>query len=73
MPQPSFADVVERLMAQFEGRVSAATVADVVMECRRELRRVGANPRPEEIERLAEQRLHELATRGPPGSPPSPA
>jgi len=51
------ADVVERLSAEFQGRLGPEWVARTVLGCRRDLTGTPVGPLPELIERLARQRL----------------
>ena len=57
--QKSAGELKERLSAEFERLVNADTVAEIVQQCRRDLR---ATPPPsvEAVEQLARQRLHDL-------------
>jgi hypothetical protein len=67
VPGESLADVTERLFREFEPRVSLRTIVTTVRQCRSDLERAG-NPQPalpELIERLARQRLTELAAQPP--------
>lgn len=61
----SVADVVERLMAEFEGRFGLADITRVVLRCRADLDCSPQAALPELVERLAHQRL--LAAVLPPG------
>ena len=54
-------DVVERLMAEFEDRLSLPVIAQVVSGCRRDLAGTPETALPEMVERLARQRLLERA------------
>lgn len=53
----SYADVVERLFVEFEGRRSLPVIRAMVHECRAELRCSPEVAMPELLERLARQRL----------------
>jgi hypothetical protein len=53
----SFADMVERLFAQFEDRVPLKTIVEVVRESREHLRGSPVGALPELTERLAYERL----------------
>ena len=68
------ADAVERLIAEFQGRLGPECVSKAVLACRRDLTGAPAQALPELLERLARQRLLDvlpaLATAGPqPGAP----
>ncbi len=56
-------DAVRRLTPEFGGALGAATVRTVVVEARRQLDGLPAADLPELVERLARQRLHEVAGR----------
>lgn len=60
------ADVVERLMAEFQGRLGLARVAQTVLGCRRDLTGTPTAALPELIERLARQRLLDELVPAPP-------
>jgi len=69
----SLAEVTERLLGEFEPRLSLGTIVATVRECHRDLEDAGT-PQPalpELVERLARQRLTELATQ-PPTQPDGP-
>lgn len=66
----SVVDVTERLMAEFEHRLSLGQITEVVRGCRRDLDAGAAGASPELVERLARQRLLDLAATAPPASPP---
>ena len=51
------ADVVERLMPEFDGRLGLECVSQAVLACRRDLAGSPAGALPELLERLARQRL----------------
>ena len=53
----SYADVVERLFGEFDGRHSLATIVDVVHQSRTELHGVPVETLDERWERLARERL----------------
>lgn len=53
----SYADVVERLCGEFDGRVPLSTVTRVVRECRHEVSWSPGDPNRAGVERLARQRL----------------
>lgn len=54
----SYADVVERLFREFEGRFPLTVVVEAVHECRGQLSCVPESAMPEMLERLARQRLN---------------
>lgn len=54
------ADVIERLMAEFEDRLELDVISRVVLGCRADLNCSPAAALPELMERLARQRLAEL-------------
>jgi hypothetical protein len=56
----SAADVVERLLAEFESRVAPPVVVMTVRRCRRELDIIAGPALPELLERLARERLQRL-------------
>jgi len=58
---PPLADVVDRLFADFETQLALPVVLGVVWRCHRELDIVAGPALPELVERLARQRLHDLA------------
>jgi hypothetical protein len=60
---------VARLAREFAGRVPHPVVARVVRECRADLSGVPAGAVPELLERLARQRLLDVADRRTAGSP----
>jgi hypothetical protein len=51
------AAVAERLMREFEGRVSLDTVSQTVLDCTRDVTAVAVEALPELVERCARQRL----------------
>jgi hypothetical protein len=51
------AAVAERLMREFEGRVSLDTVSQTVLDCIRDVTAVAVEALPELVERCARQRL----------------
>jgi hypothetical protein len=51
------ADVVERLMAEFQVRLGPERVAQTVLGCRRDLPGIAVGALPERLERLAQRRL----------------
>jgi hypothetical protein len=57
----SYADLVERLFREFEDHVSLTAIADLVRECRQQLRGSPEQAVPELTERLARQRLTRIA------------
>ncbi len=57
IPRRSYADVVERLFVEFEGRRSLPVIRAMVHECRAELSCSPEAAMPELLERLARQRL----------------
>jgi len=57
VPLRSYADVVERLFVEFEGRRSLPVIRAMVHECRAELSCSPETAMPELLERLARQRL----------------
>jgi hypothetical protein len=62
----SLADVTERLFAEFEARLPLSAIVTTVRQCVRDLHGAPEQALPELVERLARQRLIELA-----GPPPS--
>jgi hypothetical protein len=64
----SYADVVERLCGEFDGRVPLPMVTQIVRQCCREASSADshfpADPTPRGLEGLARQRLQAAATRG---------
>jgi hypothetical protein len=58
----SYADVVERLFAEFGDRLTLPAIVEVVRECHEQLSSVPASALPELLERLARQRLTCTAT-----------
>ena len=54
-------DTTERLMAEFEDRLDLSLIVQVVAGCRRDLQGGPAGAEPELVERLARQRLLDLA------------
>ena len=54
-------DVTARLMAEFEDRLGLQVISGVVNACRRDLQGTPSGPLPELLERLARQRLLDLA------------
>jgi hypothetical protein len=61
----SYADVVERLFAEFGDRMTLPVIVDAVHECHEQLSSVPASALPEMLERLARQRLTSTARRAP--------
>lgn len=59
----SLADITERLFGAFEAQFGLAAIADIVRRCRGELDVVSGPALPELLERLAHQRLTDLAAR----------
>jgi hypothetical protein len=64
----SYADIVERLCGEFDGRVPLPTVTQIVRQCRREASSSSvhrrADPNPPGLEGLARRRLLAAAGRG---------
>ncbi|KXX57376.1 hypothetical protein AZG88_11195 [Rhodococcus sp. LB1] len=62
----TYADVVERLCGEFDGRVPLSTVTQIVRQCYREASCSDslANPNPPGLEGLARKRLLTLSTSG---------
>jgi hypothetical protein len=58
----SLADVIERLITDFEPHLPLPVISAVVQRCRADLDIITAPALPELLERLARQRLHDLAT-----------
>ena len=54
----SYADVVERLLREFEDRFPLTVIVEAVHECRGQLSCVPESAMPEMLERLARQRLN---------------
>jgi hypothetical protein len=67
MPSGSIAEITERLFAEFAPRVSLTTIVAAVRQCRSDLDGTAESALPEMVERLARQRLTELAQ-----DPPAP-
>ena len=61
----SLADVVDRLLAEFESRLALPVISATVLRSRRELDIAAEAALPEFVERLARQRLHDLAGNAP--------
>lgn len=57
-------DVIERLMAEFEGQLTLPAIVDVVRGCQQDLKDAPPGAVPELLERLARQRLRSLNTAG---------
>jgi hypothetical protein len=57
----SYADLVERLFGEFEDHVTLTAIADLVRECRKQLKGSPSHALPELTERLARQRLTRMA------------
>jgi hypothetical protein len=57
----SYADLVERLLREFEDHVTLTAIADVVRESRRQLQGSPPHALPELTERLARHRLTRIA------------
>jgi hypothetical protein len=70
----SYADLVERLFREFEDQVTLTAIADVVRECRVQLKGSPPQALPELTERLARQRLTRIAAAAAaePGPAPDP-
>jgi hypothetical protein len=62
-PEPSLADVTERLFGAFEGRLPLGVIIDVVRGARADLAGTPPTALPELLERLATYRLREVAAR----------
>ena len=62
-------DVTERLMAEFEDRLGLQIISGVVNSCRRDLQGTPTGPMPELLERLARQRLLDVAAAMPAPQP----
>jgi hypothetical protein len=60
----SLADVVERLLAEFDAQLHLAAIYAIVRQCRRELDVAPHPASPDVIERLARQRLQDLVRGG---------
>ncbi len=56
------ADVTERLMAEFEGRLGLAVIAQVVRDCRASVHVEGSQPPHEQLEIMARRRLLDQPT-----------
>jgi hypothetical protein len=65
MASGSMAEITERLFAEFAPRVSLTTIGTAVRQCRRDLDGTPESALPEMVERLARQRLTELAQHPP--------
>jgi hypothetical protein len=65
MPSGSLADITERLFPEFAPRVPLATIVATVRQCRHELDAAPEPALPELVERLARQRLNEIAEHPP--------
>jgi hypothetical protein len=65
MTTGSLADVTERLFAEFEPSIPLTTIVATVRQCRHELDAAPELALPELVERLARQRLTELAEHPP--------
>ncbi len=57
----SLADVVDRLFAEFDSRLALPVISGTVLRCRRELDIAAEAALPELVERLARQRLRDIA------------
>lgn len=57
MASYSYADVVERVFAEFDGSVPLPVIVEVAHVCREQLRGSPAAATPELLERLVRQRL----------------
>jgi len=66
--ESSFADMVERLFAEFENRIALNEIVTVVRDAREQLRGSPLGALPELTERLAVQRLTALTAAQPPRS-----
>lgn len=62
-PPTSLADITERLFVTFDGRLDLSTIVRVVRHCHRELEIEQLATPLDAIERLAEQRLNDIAGR----------
>ncbi len=60
------ADVIQRLMAEFEHRLDLDDISRVVFACRRDLAGSPSSALPELVERLAHQRLLDTAVHAAP-------
>jgi hypothetical protein len=60
-PEPSLADITERLFSRFEARIPLATITDVVRNARSDLAGSPRTALPELVERLAMYRLDNLS------------
>lgn len=56
----SYADIVEKLFGEFEGRLSLCAIVDVVNSCRHDLAGSPIGALPELTERLARHRIADL-------------
>jgi hypothetical protein len=65
MASGSIAEITERLFAEFAPRVSLTTIVAAVRQGRRDLDGTPESALPEMVERLARQRLTELAQHPP--------
>lgn len=57
LPRDWYADLVERLFAEFDDRYALPHIAEVVRQCREQLCCAPVAALPELVERLAGQRL----------------
>ncbi len=61
----ALADVVDRLFAEFENQLALPVISATVLRCRRDLDIAAGPALPELVERLARQRLRDLAGNAP--------
>jgi hypothetical protein len=61
MPGYSYADVVERLFSEFEDHYSLPDIVEIVHVCREQLEDESGTFSPQQLERLARQRLTSAA------------
>lgn len=61
MSSDSYASLTERLLADFEHRHRLSVITRVIRDCRTQLADVNPSALPELLERLARQRLSDLA------------
>jgi hypothetical protein len=57
VPQPTIAQVIDRLTAITPGQVPRAVIAELVSQCRADLQPIHDDALPEMLERLARHRL----------------
>ncbi len=60
-----YADVIERLFREFDGVLPLPVIVKVTNVCRHQLSGSPAAARPELLERLARQRLHDISPAAP--------